>query len=125
MTTIGVPRSHFGVMAAAGSKEEREDGRAFLASNGAHPDVVELPSGLQYKVLVNGTGTFHPQPLCQCLCHYEGKLLNGHVFDSSFERGEPLRVSPSQVIDGWSEAMHRMVQGDKWELFVPYVNISQ
>ena len=82
-------------------------------------DLVELPSGLQYRILTNGTGVFHPQPMCQCLCHYEGRLIDGHVFDSSLERGEPLRVAPSQVIDGWAEAMHRMVQGDKWELFVP------
>ena len=72
----------------------------FMTENRAKTGVVELPSGLQYKVLVQGEGSFHPQPLCQCLVHYEGKLLDGHVFDSSFERGEPLRVSPSQVIDG-------------------------
>ena len=96
-----------------------EKGLNFLAENREKEGVVELPSGLQYKILNNGTGTFYPQPLCQCLVHYEGKLLDGHVFDSSFQRGEPLRVSPSQVIDGWTEIMHRMVAGDKWELYVP------
>jgi len=96
-----------------------EKNSAFLAENRAKEGVIELPSGLQYKILHNGTGTFTPQPLCQCLVHYEGKLIDGHVFDSSFDRGEPLRVSPGQVIDGWREAMHRMVAGDHWELTVP------
>lgn len=98
-----------------------EAGEAFLQANRHQPGVQELDSssGLQYKILVNGTGLFHPQPLCQCLVHYEGRLLSGRVFDSSAQRGEPLRVSPSQVIDGWSLAMHAMVEGDKWELYIP------
>ena len=99
-----------------------EAGETFLQANRDQPGVQELvvdSGGLQYKILVNGTGLYHPQPLCQCLVHYEGRLLSGHVFDSSAQRGEPLRVSPSQVIDGWSLAMHAMVEGDKWELFIP------
>lgn len=96
-----------------------EDGLKFLEENRGKEGVMELPSGLQYKVLHNGTGTFHPQPSCQCLVHYTGKLIDGHVFDSSYDRGEPLRVSPGQVIDGWKEAMQRMVAGDRWGLFVP------
>ena len=95
------------------------EGLDFLARNRQDPHVVELASGLQYKILVNGTGSFHPTPMCQCLVDYEGRLLNGHVFDSSIARDEPLRVSASQVIDGWAEAMHLMVKEDKWELYIP------
>lgn len=96
-----------------------EEGKAFLAENREKEGVVELASGLQYKILTHGTGIYHPEKLCRCQCHYEGKLINGHVFDSSYERGEPLSVAPSQVIAGWTEAMTMMVQGDKWELYIP------
>lgn len=96
-----------------------EAGKAFLEENRKMENVVELASGLQYKILSNGTGIYHPEGMCQCLCHYEGRLLNGHVFDSSIERGDPLRVAPSQVIAGWTEAMQMMVEGDKWELYIP------
>lgn len=98
-------------------------GEAFLQANRDKPGVVELDSGLQYKILTNGTGLYHPREYCQCQCHYEGRLAalnhNGHVFDSSYERGEPLQVSPMQVMEGWNQAMQRMVAGDVWELYIP------
>lgn len=100
-----------------------EAGLAFLAANRQEKGVVTLDDddsgGLQYKILVNGTGMYHPTASCQCQCHYEGRLLDGHVFDSSFQRGEPLSVAPSQVIAGWTTAMQLMVAGDKWELYIP------
>jgi len=84
------------------------------------PGVVPLPSGLQYKVLERGDGLYHPGPYTPCMCHYSGTLVDGTKFDSSYDRGEPSQFAPSQVIKGWTEAMQLMVEGDKWELYVPY-----
>jgi FKBP-type peptidyl-prolyl cis-trans isomerase FklB len=95
------------------------EGLAYLASNRAQPGVIELPSGLQYKPLVNGTGAYHPGASTPCSCHYAGTLLDGSTFDSSYDRDEPTTFAPNQVIAGWTEAMQRMVQGDQWELYIP------
>ena len=95
-----------------------EEGIKFLEENGKKTGVVTLPSGLQYKVLQQGSGKYHPRTDTPCLCHYEGKLLDGTIFDSSYERGSPTTFAPNQVIKGWTEAMQLMVQGDKWELYV-------
>merc|ERR1711972_767883 len=81
--------------------------------------VVKLPSGLLYKVLRNGTGTFHPTVDSPCECNYAGQLINGVEFDSSYKRGEPTTFAPNQVIKGWTEAMQMMVEGDKWEMYIP------
>merc|ERR1712048_163037 len=81
--------------------------------------VVVLPSGLQYKVLKAGTGAAHPLVDTPCACHYEGKLINGKKFDSSYDRGEPTTFAPNQVIAGWTEAMQLMVEGDCWEMYIP------
>lgn len=83
------------------------------------PDVVELPSGLMYKVLETGSGAVTPAKSQICSCHYEGELANGKVFDSSYKRGQPLDLAPDQVIKGWTEAMTRMKEGDKWKLYIP------
>lgn len=96
-----------------------EAGLAFLAENKDKPGVIALPSGLQYKVLTKGKGPDHPTKRAPCSCHYEGKLLDGTVFDSSYDRGEPTTFAPYQVIKGWTEAMQMMVVGDKWELYIP------
>lgn len=90
-----------------------EAGLAFLAENTDKPGVITLPSGLQYKVLKRGKGLDHPTVSAPCSCHYEGKLLDGSVFDSSYERGQPTSFAPQQVIKGWTEAMQMMVAGDK------------
>ena len=90
-----------------------EAGLAFLAENKNKPGVITLPSGLQYKVLKKGKGLDHPTVSAPCSCHYEGKLLDGSVFDSSYERGQPTSFAPQQVIKGWTEAMQMMVVGDK------------
>ena len=97
-------------LASAGTNEA---GLAFLEENRGKPGVVELPSGLQYKVLRRGRGTAHPTSGSPCSCHYEGTLIDGTVFDSSYERGEPASFAPNQVIKGWTEAMQMMVAGDK------------
>ena len=88
-----------------------EKGLTFLAENKQKDGVVELPSGLQYKVLKKGRGKSHPTVDSPCSCHYEGKLTDGTVFDSSYQRGEPTTFAPNQVIKGWTEAMQLMVAG--------------
>uniref|UniRef100_A0A7S2I9I5 peptidylprolyl isomerase n=1 Tax=Haptolina brevifila TaxID=156173 RepID=A0A7S2I9I5_9EUKA len=98
-------------------------GIAFLKSNKDQEGVVELPSGLQYKVLRKGTGDSHPTANSPCECHYEGRTAtaypSGATFDSSYARGTPTTFAPNQVIKGWTEAMQLMVEGDKWELYIP------
>lgn len=96
-----------------------EAGLAFLEANKDKPGVITLPSGLQYKVLKKGAGAFHPTVDSSCSCHYEGTLIDGSVFDSSYQRGEPTSFAPNQVIKGWTEAMQLMVEGDKWEMYIP------
>jgi len=80
---------------------------------------VTLASGLQYKVLSSGDGIYHPTANSPCTCHYHGTLVNGEIFDSSVDRGTPIDFAPNQVIKGWTEAMQLMVEGDKWELYIP------
>jgi FKBP-type peptidyl-prolyl cis-trans isomerase FklB len=96
-----------------------EEGLKFLAENRDKPGVIELPSGMQYKILEQGSGIHHPLPSTPCECHYAGRLLDGTEFDSSYSRGKPSSFAPNQVIKGWTEAMQMMVQGDKWELYIP------
>ena len=75
-----------------------EEGLAFLKANKEKEGVIELPSGLQYKVLKKGSGMMHPKVDTPCFCHYTGKLISGEVFDSSEERGQPTTFAPNQVI---------------------------
>jgi FKBP-type peptidyl-prolyl cis-trans isomerase FklB len=72
-----------------------------------------------YKVLRKGDGAYHPTADSSCSCHYGGKLINGETFDSSYDRGSPTDFAPNQVIKGWTEAMQLMVEGDKWEMYIP------
>lgn len=97
----------------------RDAGRKFLEDNAKQPDVVTLPSGLQYKVLVKGEGEV-PQSSDKVRVHYEGRLLDGTVFDSSYKRDEPSEFTPTQVIPGWTEALTMMPVGSKWQLYIPY-----
>jgi len=90
-----------------------EAGIAFLEANKNKPGVIALSSGLQYKVVTKGDGLFHPTIDSECSCDYEGKLLDGSIFDSSYARGKPSTFAPNQVIKGWTEAMQLMVVGDK------------
>lgn len=101
----------------AANKKAGED---FLAANKQKPGVVTLPSGLQYKVLVRGEGAV-PAANDEVTVKYEGRLVDGTVFDSSYERKEQTnKFRPSQVIKGWAEALTLMPVGSKWELYIPY-----
>ncbi|NMB06269.1 MAG: FKBP-type peptidyl-prolyl cis-trans isomerase [Bacteroidales bacterium] len=95
-----------------------EEGKAFLAENGKNEKVVTLPSGLQYEVLTEGNGA-KPAATDKVKCHYHGTLLDGTVFDSSVQRGEPALFGVNQVIKGWVEALQLMSVGSKWRLFIP------
>ena len=96
----------------------RAEGEAFLAENKKKSGVVVLPSGLQYEVLTECKGK-KPAATDRVQCHYHGTLINGEVFDSSIERGEPAVFGVSQVIPGWVEALQLMPEGSKWRLFIP------
>lgn len=96
----------------------QQEGIDYLAENAGKPDVITLPSGLQYKVLTKGDGKHHPTLDSPGRWHYEGRLISGDVFDGSYG-GEPSEFAPNQVIPGWTEAMQLMVEGDKWELYIP------
>jgi FKBP-type peptidyl-prolyl cis-trans isomerase FklB len=104
-------------MQAAGAVSKKE-GDAFLAANKTKEGVVTLPSGLQYKILTQGTG---PKPAAtdSVVCNYRGTLINGTEFDSSYKRGQPATFPVSGVIKGWTEALQLMPVGSKWQLFVP------
>ncbi len=93
-------------------------GEEFLAINKNRPGVVTLPSGLQYEILKEGNGP-KPKVTDQVKCHYHGTLIDGTVFDSSVERGQPATFGVNQVIPGWVEALQLMPVGSKWKLFIP------
>lgn len=100
-------------------KEAREAGETFLADNATKEGVVVLPSGLQYLVLEEGNGK-KPAATDQVKCHYEGRLIDGTVFDSSYRRGEPATFPLNGVIAGWTEGLQLMGEGAKHRLFIPY-----
>ncbi len=99
-------------------EKNREAGRKFLAENKKNQDVVELPSGLQYKILTEGEGDI-PTATDEVKCHYHGTLIDGTVFDSSVQRGQPAVFPVNGVIKGWIEALQLMATGSKWRLFIP------
>ena len=105
--------------AEAMSAAMREEGETFLRLNAEKEGVVVLPSGLQYKVLEEGTGK-KPSATSQVKCHYEGSFLNGMIFDSSYKRGEPAVFGLNQVIAGWTEGVQLMAEGSKYEFYIPY-----
>ena len=93
---------------------------AFLAQNALAPGVQTLPSGLQYKVLKSGPADGpHPTVDSRVTVNYEGTLLSGEVFDSSYKRGEPASFSVGGVINGWTQALQLMRPGDEWMLYIP------
>lgn len=93
-------------------------GKEFLETNGKRAEVKTTPSGLQYEVITEGTGA-QPKAGDTVKVHYTGKLIDGTVFDSSVERGEPATFGVTQVIPGWVEALQLMKAGSKWRLFIP------
>ncbi len=104
--------------AAMASSENRKAGEAFLTENKTKPGVVALPSGLQYKVIKEGTGA-KPKASDEVTVHYTGTLLNGKKFDSSVDRGEPTTFPLTRVIKGWTEGLQLMTVGSKYQFFVP------
>ena len=111
-------RKRMEVEAAAVAAANKATGDQFLAANKAKDGVVTLPSGLQYKILKEGTG---PKPAAtdEVVCNYRGTLIDGTEFDSSYKRGTPATFPVDKVIKGWTEALQLMPVGSKWELFVP------
>lgn len=100
---------------ALGNKKVGQD---FLAANAKKPGVVTLPSGLQYQILTEGTGP-KPKLTDMVRVHYHGTLIDGKVFDSSVDRGQPIELNVNGVIPGWTEALQLMPVGSKWKLFIP------
>lgn len=100
------------------AKVNKAAGEAFLAENGKRAEVVTTDSGLQYEVLVEGNGA-SPKATDQVTVHYTGKLIDGTVFDSSVDRGQPATFGVTQVIPGWVEALQLMKVGAKWRLYIP------
>lgn len=108
--------------AAAGKdvwKENLAQGAAFLEDNKTKEGVITTPSGLQYRVLEEGNGVDKPGPRDKVKVHYHGTLLDGTVFDSSVDRGEPIEFGVHQVIKGWQEGLQLMTVGEKVRLFIP------
>lgn len=99
-------------------KEKSAEGEKFLVENGKRAEVVTTQSGLQYEILKEGNGPI-PKTTDKVKVHYTGMLLNGKVFDSSVERGEPMVFGVTQVIKGWQEALQLMKVGGKWKVFIP------
>lgn len=108
------------MMAIQQAREEnaKAAGKNFLDENAQKEGVTVLPSGLQYKVLQQGDGPV-AEATDRVKVHYEGRLIDGTVFDSSYKRGEPATFAPSQVIKGWTEALTMMPVGSKWQLYIP------
>ncbi len=96
----------------------KEAGEKFLAANAKKEGVKTLPSGVQYKIIKEGNGAI-PSDTSLVKCHYEGRLLNDTVFDSSYKRGEPITLRCNQVIKGWTEVMKLMPAGSIWEVYIP------
>ena len=102
----------------AKTEQAQAAGKAFLEENAKKEGVKVLPSGLQYKVITEGNGPV-AKATDQVKVHYEGRLIDGTVFDSSYKRGQPTSFAPNQVIKGWTEALTMMPVGSKWQLYIP------
>ena len=112
-----------GLLAGCGGKKdqvttETNPGAAFLTANAGKEGVITTASGLQYKVIKSGTGE-SPKLTDTVRVHYQGTLIDGTIFDSSIQRGQPISFPVNRVIPGWTEALQLMKVGDKWQLFIP------
>ncbi|KRA65870.1 peptidylprolyl isomerase [Caulobacter sp. Root655] len=120
VVTLGVA---LGLSACGPNKKQQESlaaAEAFLAQNAKQPGVVTLPDGLQYKIVRSGPATgAKPGPIDEVKVHYEGKLTNGEIFDSSYERGQPASFPLQGLVPAWKEALVMMRPGDEWTLYVP------
>ena len=97
------------------------EGRDFLEANAKREGVVQTKSGLQYEVLSEGKGERSPKATDTVLCHYEGRLVSGKVFDSSYGRNQPAEFGLNQVIPGWTEGLQLMSEGAKYRFYIPYL----
>ncbi len=111
-------RDYFAKKQGGVAAENLKKANAFLADNKKKPGVIELPSGLQYTVITEGTGPI-PTDSNTVKTNYKGTLIDGTVFDSSYDRGEPAEFPVNGVIPGWTEALKLMKTGSKWKLFIP------
>ena len=107
------------VTAEAAGATAKSEGEQFLAENAKRPNVVVTPSGLQYEVLTEGTGR-SPKATDTVRCHYHGTLIDGTVFDSSYQRNQPADFGLNQVIAGWTEGVQLMKEGGKYRFYLPY-----
>ena len=105
---------------AAAGKAAKEEGAKFLAENAKKEGVIVTKSGLQYEVLTEGTGK-QPKATDTVRCHYEGRLLDGTIFDSSYKRNAPADFGLQQVIAGWTEGVQLMAEGAKYRFYIPYM----
>jgi FKBP-type peptidyl-prolyl cis-trans isomerase FklB len=106
------------VLAKKLGEKNKKEGEAFLAENKKTEGVKTLPSGLQYRVIKEGTGR-KPKATDKVLTHYRGTLIDGTEFDSSYKRGTPTSFKVNEIIPGWTEALQLMKEGAKWQLFIP------
>ncbi len=106
-------------LASKFSNHNKKEGQTYLAANKKKNGVITLSSGLQYKILKSGTGKVYPKATDKVVTHYHGTLINGTVFDSSYDRGEAVSFPVNAVIKGWTEALMKMRVGDKWQLVIP------
>jgi FKBP-type peptidyl-prolyl cis-trans isomerase FklB len=113
-----VLNQYFMKMQTEKAEKSKRIGEAFLAENKKKKDVVTLPSGLQYTIIKEGTGEI-PKETDKVTTHYHGTLIDGTVFDSSVDRGQPASFPVNGVIKGWVEALQLMKTGSKWKLFIP------
>ena len=105
---------------AEAGKAAKEEGAKFLAENAKKEGITVTKSGLQYEVLTEGTGT-KPKATDTVRCHYEGRLLDGTIFDSSYKRNAPADFGLQQVIAGWTEGVQLMAEGAKYRFYIPYM----
>ena len=108
----------FQSLQAVGGEKAQSEGKAFLEENCKRAEIVTLPSGLQYEIMTEGAGAT-PKATDTVKVHYHGTLIDGKVFDSSVNRGEPATFGVTQVISGWVEALQLMPVGSKWKLYIP------
>lgn len=111
---------YFAGKAAEDAQKAIAEGKLFLTNNGQREGVTTTKSGLQYEVLQEGTGR-SPKATDRVRCHYEGRLVSGEVFDSSYRRNEPADFGLNQVIAGWTEGVQLMKEGAKYRFFIPYL----
>lgn len=107
------------INAGKSAPENIKLGEAFLATNINKEGIKSTESGMQYEVLTSGQGSVHPNSQSKVKVHYHGTLIDGTVFDSSVERGQPISFSLRQVIPGWTEGVQLMVEGDKFRFYIP------